>query len=135
MKLQVIKIHNHGNHLEEFVEMKVIADCDLSHFLLTDNTYAADGTISNKLRHPYWFLPKKVLAGDLVFLYTRRGADTSWRNRAGSTTHERFWDLREPVWNDTGDCAVLFELAQWRTIRAGSPVSRLTELLARLDNI
>jgi len=133
MKLQIVKIHNHGDQLEEYVQIKVLADCDLSHYLITDNTYAADGKISNKLRHPYWFLSQTVRAGDFVFLYTRRGTDTSWKNQAGSTTYARFWGLREPVWNDTGDCAVLFELADWKTVRAQSAVNRLSEILARLD--
>src|SRR5437763_16335917 len=113
MNLEIIKIHNHGDQNEEYVEFKATAACNLDHYIITDNTYTPDGHISNKLRHPFWFTSQNVRAGDYVFLYTKPGSSDSFQNKAGSTTYRFYWGVREPLWNDTGDCAVLFELNTW----------------------
>ena len=54
-----------------------------------------------------------------VALYTKSGSSKSLENKSGTTTHIFFWGLKEPVWNDAQDCAVLFEVNTWTVKRVG----------------
>lgn len=50
-----------------------------------------------------------------MVLYTKKGQQTELANDKGTRTHVFYWGLERAVWNDTGDCAVLFEVAAWMT--------------------
>lgn len=115
MKLKIRALENKGNHNEERIWFDVIEDCDLKYYLLTDTTYTSENNISNKLRHVYWFSSKLVKAGDYVVLHTKKGQQTEASNNKGTKTHTYYWGLDRAVWNDTGDCAVLFEVKAWMT--------------------
>ncbi len=121
MKLEILSVHNKGGFNDEYVDFKVIDDCDLGYYILADTTYK-EGGISNKLRHVHWFSPQQVKKGDFVRLYTRpKRADdkSSWQNGSNTTTHLLFWGLHAAVWNNTGDGAVLFHLRTWKTTKTG----------------
>lgn len=103
---------------KEYVSIKVLEDADLQYYLLTDTTYTDDTHISNKLRHLYWFPTTAVVKGDYVWIYTGKGTNTSRANDAKTTTHILYWGLAESVWNNDGDCAVLFEIKAWKAKRS-----------------
>ena len=120
MKLEVLSVHNQGGFNEEYVDLKVVEDCDLQYYMVADTTYLEGGGISNKLRHTFWFSPKKVNKGDFVRLYTRpkRATDvTSGQNKSNTTTYIFYWGLHAAIWNNTGDGAVLFEIHTWKTTK------------------
>ena len=112
MFLQIVSIHNHGNYAEEYVRLKAVEDCELDDYLLIDTSYNGDGVVSNKLRHTYWWAPKTFARkGDIVFLYTRSGGDNVRDDADGRPRlRDFFWNLKHPVWNDTGDIATLFNI-------------------------
>lgn len=118
MSLQIVKIHEKGTGNKEYVELKVLEACDLVGFIVSDTTYIAENTVSNRLRHMYWFLSQKVAKGDYVFLRTGKGTDTVHANTAGTKTYVRYWGLDSSVWNNTGDTAVLFALKDWSVKKA-----------------
>jgi hypothetical protein len=115
MKLEIIKIVDRGVESKERLWLRVLADCDLTYFIVFDTTYTSSNSISNIQRHAHWFRPKKVKTGDYVVLYTGNGTSTEKANNDGSTTHFIFWGLEKTIWNQQGDCAVLFEVNSWRT--------------------
>lgn len=115
MKLKIHSLQNKGNQNEERIWFDVVEDCDLKYYIVSDTTYTSANAISNKLRHIYWFSSKPVKAGDYVVLYTKKGQPTELSNDKGTTTHVFYWGLERAVWNDTGDCAVLFEVTTWMT--------------------
>ena len=117
MKLEVQSVHAHGTASQEYVTIKANEDANLKYYILADTTYTGPNAISNKLRHMHWFSPKQVGAGDYVRIYTGRGTNKSVSNQAGTTTHYIYWGLASPVWNDTGDAAVLFEVENWKTTK------------------
>jgi hypothetical protein len=113
MKLQIVSIHNHGKAAEEYVRLQVIEDCKLGDYVIIDSTYNADGRLSNKMRHTYWWGPKEFAKkGDIVFLYTREGKNTT-RPGLNCTLRDYYWNSKEAVWNDTGDFATLFQIANF----------------------
>ncbi len=118
MKLEIISIHEAGKQNQEYVKLKAKETCNLINYVITDTTYVKENTISNKLRNMYWFLSAEVAKGDYVFLRTGKGTSRIYANQAGTTTHEIFWGLDRPVWNNAGDCAVLFEIANRQVKKA-----------------
>jgi hypothetical protein len=119
MKLEIVKILDRAVANKERLWLKVLADTDLKYFIVFDTTYTSDTSISNLQRHAFWFKPKQVKAGDYVVLYSKEGTPSEHANENGTTTHFFFWGLKNTVWNDTGDCAVLFEVNNWQTSKRG----------------
>lgn len=116
MKIRIIQIHNAGSEQDELVVMEVLEDCDVGKYLLSDSSYTTDGSLSNKIRHIYWFPDQEVKKGDFIWLYTRRSKATdehTWRNDSKTTTYAFYWGLNIGVWNDEGDYAVLFDITKW----------------------
>lgn len=118
MKLKILSIHEQGNASAEYVLLEVAQDCDLSHYGVADTTYSSENSISNKLRHFFWFPPTSVKKGELVVLRTGEGKKESFRNTSGKQVHRFYWGLKSAVWNNTGDAAVLFHLDTWKTTKA-----------------
>ncbi|CAM4345803.1 hypothetical protein CR156_14955 [Stenotrophomonas lactitubi] len=113
MKVKIVSIHGHGDESKEYVLLRVLDDCDIGKYQLSDTTYIKDNTVSNKLRHVYWFPDKEVSKGDLVSLWTGIGKQATVKNANGETVHRFFWGLKSAIWNDTGDAAVLQHVDQW----------------------
>jgi hypothetical protein len=113
MKVEIIGVHGQGDFDEEYVSLQVLEDCDIGHYVIADSTYFDNGKISNKVRHTYWFPDKQVKKDDIVTLWTKPGTNTTGTSKSGKPLHRFFWDLKEAVWNDEGDCAVLLEISDW----------------------
>jgi hypothetical protein len=113
MKIALIGVMDRGHTTLERVELSVTEDCVLSDYMISDSTYTGPGVMSNRLRHLYWW-GKDVTAkkGDLIFLYTGVGKDAVSIYH-GVTCRTFYWNLKHQIWNNTGDMAVLFELADW----------------------
>ncbi|EMJ0106369.1 TPA: hypothetical protein ACXE7R_004616 [Enterobacter cloacae] len=115
MKVSIRSIHNHGDAKEEYVVLDVIEDCKLQYYLLQDTTYTDDGYISSKLRHSYWMPSYDAKKGDEIILYTRPGKNIIPDRDKGGKRFTLFWGVNSAVWNDEGDCAVLFEIKTWKS--------------------
>lgn len=118
MKIEIIDILDRSVANKERLWLKVLSNTDLQYFIVFDTTYTSENSISNLQRHAYWFKPKQVKAGDYVVLYTRNGSPSQVTNENGTTTHFLFWGLKNTVWNNSKDCAVLFELNFWQTSKS-----------------
>lgn len=115
MKMEIIKIIDRGAAKKERLYLRVLADCDLTYFVVFDTIYLSQNSISSFQKHAYWFEPKKVKSGDYIILYTSIGKSSETKNNDGSTNHFLYWGLDYTLWNKEGDCAVLFELSSWQT--------------------
>jgi len=115
MKIKIVKILDRASANKERLWLKVLQDTDLTYYIVLDTTYTSRDAISNLQRHAYWFPPKQVRSGDNVVLYTRKGTNSSQPNQDGTQNHYFYWDLDHTIWNDSGDCAVLFEISTWAT--------------------
>lgn len=117
MKVEIVQIADRGRPSQERIHLRVLAPTDLQYYVLSDTTYSSANAISNKLRHTFWFPPHPVRAGDNVVLITGTGIPVQRANSAGGTDHFFYWNLQQTVWNNNGDCAVLFEIDSWTTSR------------------
>lgn len=115
MKLKIVRIIDRASATDERLWLKVLQDADLSFYVVLDTSYVDDNHISNLQRHAHWFETKHVKTGDSVVLYTRKGTPTSKTNQDGTTSYFLYWGLEHPIWNNSGDCAVLLELNSWIT--------------------
>lgn len=115
MKLQILGLINRASRTDERLYLRALADVNLSFYIVFDTTYLSPSAISNEQRHAFWFPNTPVKAGDHIVLYTRPGTQTSQLNPDGTSSHFFFWGLGHPIWNNTGDCAVVFEVNTWET--------------------
>ncbi|MCX6995686.1 MAG: hypothetical protein NTV49_01030 [Kiritimatiellaeota bacterium] len=115
MKLKIVKIVDRASPDNERLWLKVLQDADMKFYVVFDTTYTGTNAISNLQRHAYWFPSKAVRAGDNVVLYTRKGTNSTQPNSDGTHSHFFYWDMDKTVWNNQGDCAVLFEVVDWTT--------------------
>lgn len=114
MKIIIHKISNRGDYDNEYITLKVNGDCDAGDYMLADTTYTENGQVSSLLRHLYWLPDKAVKAGDFIQVHTKKGTRSSVDNKANTKTHKFYWGLKTAVWNDDGDCGVLFEIKEWQ---------------------
>lgn len=98
--------------------MEVQEDCNIGNYILADSTFLPDGSVSNAVRHTFWIPDKQGEKGDLISVWTKSGENTKTTNPGGATVHHFYWGLKRAIWNDEGDCAVLFELMTWQFFRA-----------------
>lgn len=117
MNIEIVQIVDRGTPNNERVHLRVLAPTDLQYYLVADTTYTASNAISNKVRNTFWFPPHPVRAGDNVVLITGVGTPQQRPNAYGGTDHFFYWNLQRTVWNNTVDCAVLFEITTWNTSR------------------
>jgi len=115
MKLKIVKVVDRASPNQERLWLKVLQDTDMKFYIVFDTTYTGANAISNLQRHAYWFPPKMVHAGDNVVLCTGKGTNSSQPNQEGTQNHFFYWDLDKTIWNNQGDCAVLFEVGDWTT--------------------
>lgn len=118
MKLRILSIHEQGSADKEYIWLEVLEDCNLDYYGLADTTYTSNESISNKLRHFFWFPKKDVKKGQRLVLRTGTGTNDEYVTSDGKTVHRFFWGLKSAVWNNDGDAAVLFEIKTWKTTRA-----------------
>lgn len=97
---------------DERIVFKILADCNLSYYLLLDNTYDANGDISNVHRHTFAFPNVNVKRGDFIILYTGVGTQSSFQNKAQTTTYVFYWGFEgeTSVWNDASDKAIMVRM-------------------------
>jgi hypothetical protein len=118
MKVNIVSVHGHGDFEKEYVLLKADQDCDLGKYMLADSTYNKDNTVSNKVRHTFWLPDMKLSANDYVAVWTKKGKTKPADRSAKTPMHHVYWNLATAVWNDDGDCSILFDLLTWQFHKA-----------------
>lgn len=116
MKIEILRVEDHGTLESERVYLSVLKDADLKYYIVRDTTYTEEGKFSNKWVHAYEFVGQLVKAGDEVVLYTGKAPKKTEKiNGDKNVRYFYSWGLKECVWNNDGDVAVLYELNTWKT--------------------
>lgn len=118
MELKIKNVIDYGTHGSERVELTVVSNCNLKYYMIADTTYNGQNSISNKMRHVFWFTPQDVKSGDELVVYTKNGINSSeYINGGRNVKYIFYWGLSSYVWNNSGDAAILFKLNNWNTTR------------------
>ena len=113
MELEIRKIRNAGTE-EEYLILRVNADCNSGNFLVFDETYGDDDVALNKLRHLYIFTAHQLNEGDFIWLYTHKeGEYATHHNTSNTTTHKFYWGLANSIWNHDGDKVYVVHYDEW----------------------
>ena len=116
MHLQILKVRDQGDLENERIILKASKDCEISWYILFDNTYDDDGELSSLWRHMYIFPKIQVKAGDFIWLYTKAGNDINRGNNSNTTTHLLYWGLDETIWNKGNDKAHLVKYVDSQSV-------------------
>lgn len=109
MHLEILRVRDAGDLENERIVLKANQVCEISWYILLDNTYDEYGNLSNLWRHVYVFPKIKVKAGDFIWLYSKKGENSSRGNKSNTTTHLLYWGLDETIWNKEKDAAHLIK--------------------------
>jgi hypothetical protein len=115
MNIEIIQILDRGVANKERLWLRVLTDTDLSFFMIFSTKYSTTSLVSNNAKYTHWFASQKVKSGDYIILYTGHGISSESKNNDGSTNHFLYWGIDQTIWNNVGDCAILFEIANWQT--------------------
>ncbi|EKN5106719.1 TPA: hypothetical protein P0N76_000229 [Yersinia enterocolitica] len=114
MTIEIKYVKDAGDIKKERLVLKVVSDDQIGNYVTFDTTYFDDGTVSNSMRHSFWFPDREVKENDLIIVYTRNGQDSRVENKNGTTSHFFYMGLDKSIWNKDGDCAVLMKIASWQ---------------------
>lgn len=100
--------------------MEMLRDSDVGRLAVFCNRLLKSGELSTTVERTYWFPDKKVKAGDLVVLYTKKGVDSDRENKDRTATHFFYWGLDRPLWN-TEVVPVIARLNDWEAVDEPQP--------------
>jgi hypothetical protein len=112
MKIDIRGVYEAGNLEKERIVLRANSEIDIGRFILSRNSYIADGAVHDKMRNAFWLPDQNVEAGHLVVIYTKNGENRVRVNKDGSKTHFIYSGLTQPIWSSE-DAIVLFEIASW----------------------
>jgi len=115
MNVEIKLIRDHGILDDERLVLNVLKDCNIGYYIVFDSTYSSDGELTNLVRHSYWFPDEKVSEGDIVVLYTKKGNQSTKRNKSGNSSHFFYQGMDKTIWNQEKDCAVILEINSWQS--------------------
>ena len=112
MNLEFQRLGKKGED-DEYILFHANEDCNLRDYLVHDDTFNADGEISNKLRHMYRF-NRTVIAkkGEYVALYVKQKGVYTKGTIGSSICHLFYWGLDVSVFNNAGDHLYLLRIAE-----------------------
>lgn len=107
------EIANRGKD-DEFILFYAQDDCNLRDYLVHDDTFNADGELSNKLRHMYRF-NRNIIAkkGEYVVLYVKKEGNYSpGTYKKTFACHIFYWGVDHEIFNAEGDRLYLLRIAE-----------------------
>jgi hypothetical protein len=88
---------------------------DIGSYAIFCTRLLSTGDVSSKVERTFWFPDKKVPAGDLIVLYTKKETQHDRQNKDNTTTHFFYWNLDASLWN--GDVVpVVANLRDWEAV-------------------
>lgn len=119
MELDIREIRDRGSKNERLF-IKVLEDCDLSKFIVYDETYDKEGNKSNIWPHMYRFDPREVKKGEYVSLRIHGGKDCKGTLDDDKTIcYYLYWGFEEDtsIFNKDGDTVHLVRVSEETDIR------------------
>lgn len=115
MKLKIISIKDRGISQKEHILLKVLEDTNLQYYVIIQTKYLTPTSIDSIPENTHWFVEKDVKKGDFIRLYSQKGENSNYKNKAETVTYAFHMSNTNTIWNKEEDCAVLFEVVSWET--------------------
>ena len=112
MNIKFRSIADSGVPAKERLILKVLSDVDVGEFVVFRAT-ARDGIVTTGVKTVFWFPDKEVKAGDLVVLYTKKGAQSENLLEGGNRAHFFYWGISGTLWDDKSMAAVILHVSEW----------------------
>lgn len=112
MKVQIQYVAEQGELNRERLVMRVRQDVDIGDFMLVRAGFEGD-EVTTDVSNAFWFPYRRLRAGDLVVVYTKRGSDKQKLLDDGHKAYFFYWGLDSPLWNDDHVAPVLLYAPQW----------------------
>lgn len=114
MELQIIEIRD-ASEKNERIFMKATERCNLSNYLIYDETFDEEGNPSNLLPHMYRFPNIEVEKGDYVSLHTQHKNKKNYKDTLADNKtpcYYLYWGLDTNIFNNEGDTVRLIKIAE-----------------------
>lgn len=108
LHLEIEKLYKSDGD-DERLALKVLEDCDLGDYIITDATFGKQGGSSNLFRHVFEFPTYEVKKDEWVVLYTKKG-----KQHKSDSTHFFYWNSNHNVWNDDHDTVTLIKVSAFQ---------------------
>lgn len=115
MKVRILGVVDRGELSGERLIFRVRADTDIGDYLVIRAEYDSDDDqVTTAVSGAFWFPDRKVSAGDLVVLYTKRGRTR--RKKVGQrTVHFYYWGKKKPLWGCEDMAPVILHAPSWQS--------------------
>lgn len=112
MRVQIQYVADRGDLSSERLVMRVRQDVDIGNFMLL-RTGFEDDEVTTEVSNAFWFPDKRLRAGDLVVVYSKRGRDKRRQIDNGRRAYFFYWDQDSSLWDDDHVAPVLLYAPQW----------------------
>jgi hypothetical protein len=113
MKLEITSYSDAGNSGKERLILKALSDVDIGDYIIFCSHVSNSGGPVAGRKTAYWFPDEKLKTGDLLALYTKKGADSKKKISGDRTAHFYYWGLETTIWGGSGNVAVLLLTSDW----------------------
>jgi hypothetical protein len=111
MNLKIRPIQNAGEYERERVVIRATKDVDIGDYAVFMAKTFEDSVQSGSLQ-AFWLPDQKIISGDFVVIYTKRGVRSEKKNEEGRTSYFFYWGLPEAQWQN-GMTPVLVQASIW----------------------
>jgi hypothetical protein len=87
MRLKIQGLRDPGVLPQERLVLEAGQNGDIGSYAIFCTRLLSTGDVSSKVERTFWFPDKKVQAGDLIVLYTKKGTQHDRQNKDNTTTH------------------------------------------------
>ena len=112
MNITFKSIADSGVPAKERLILNVLSDTDVGKFAVFRAT-TQDDMVTTGVKTVFWFPDKKVKAGDLVILYTKKGTQNEKLLQDGTRAHFFYWNSSSAIWDDKSMAAVILSVSEW----------------------
>lgn len=115
MKLIISRFTETGNLSKERLVLIATEDVDIGDYVVMRSKRGESGNPKSGAKSAYWFPDVTVKAGDLVVVYTKKGASSKKTLDNGKVVHFYYWHLSNAIWGEEhANTAVLLNVMEWK---------------------
>jgi hypothetical protein len=113
MKFKIRGLRDPGNLEKERVVIEALEDGDVGRLIVTTTNQQSATTVSPRIKTPYWIPDQTVKKGDLVVVYTKKGARNTKENDDNTSSHFFYMGSEQSLYNSDTTTAAVFNVASW----------------------